>query len=192
MGNLRSVQKTFNRMNEECIITEKIEDILVAKKLLLPGVGNFEYGMKRLEETGIQKALTKRVVEDKVPILGICLGMQLMTEFSEEGNVKGLGWIEADTKKFPSSSLKVPHMGWNTVTNKKETKLSEGISANDSFYFVHSYYVTCKRNEDQLFETRYGTDFTSGFQKDNIIGVQFHPEKSYAGGIKILQNFCSL
>lgn len=192
MGNLRSVQKTFQRMNIACTITEKAEQILKADKLLLPGVGNFEYGMKRLEETGIRAALTKRVIDDKVPILGICLGMQLMTEFSEEGNVNGLGWIEADTKKFPASSLKVPHMGWNTVINKKDTKLSEDITEDDSFYFVHSYYVTCKRKEDELFETGYGTTFISGFQKDNIMGVQFHPEKSYAGGIKLLQNFCRL
>jgi len=192
MGNLRSVQKIFQRMNIATETTSDLDVISKATKLLLPGVGHFENGMTRLEASGLKPLLHKKVIEEKTPILGICLGMQLMTAFSEEGNINGLGWVDAETKKFPASKLKIPHMGWNTVDVKKKCRLSNNISPDDSFYFVHSYYVTCKNVDDIVFATNYERTFVSGFQHENISGVQFHPEKSYKSGIKLLQNFSNL
>jgi glutamine amidotransferase len=128
------------------------------------------------------------------PILGICLGLQLMTIFSEEGNVNGLSIIDAQTKKFDylNDSFKVPHMGWNTVCFQKESKLFQQVSANPRYYFVHSYYVDCANQEDILCTTNYGEDFVSGFQHNNIFGLQFHPEKSHKFGMELLANFCKL
>lgn len=193
MGNLRSVQKIFQRLNIPSQITADHTAISNAEKLLLPGVGHFVNGMKNLEETGLMEVLNKKVLEDKIPIMGICLGMQLMTNYSEEGDVKGLGWIDAYTHKFnfETNDLKIPHMGWSDVRVMKQTNISEGIDRENSFYFVHSYYVFCNKEEDILFQTNYGTTFVSGFQKGNIIGVQFHPEKSHKSGMQLLQNFAN-
>ncbi len=191
MGNLRSVEKIFHRLNIPVQLSADHDEILKAEKLVLPGVGHFSHGMKQLETTGLKKVLTKKVIDDKTPILGICLGMQLMTKHSEEGDQEGLGWVDANTCKFnfETTHLKIPHMGWNTVSVKKHTILSEGIDQENLFYFVHSYFVKCNKEENVLFETNYGTTFTSGFEKDNIIGVQFHPEKSHQSGMRLIQNF---
>jgi len=202
MGNLRSVQKIFQRMNVQAKITNDHNEILKANKLLLPGVGHFANGMKKLEQSGLIEILNKKVLEEKTPILGICLGMQLMTKSSEEGDVAGLNWIDAQTLKFnfrpevkfPSLQaengiLKIPHVGWNSVIVKKQTSISKQINADDSFYFVHSYFVKCNNAQDVLFETAYGSNFVSGFEKENIVAVQFHPEKSHQSGMKLIQNF---
>ena len=191
VGNLRSVQKSFERAGVVAIITNDIGLITEATKLILPGVGNFEHAMKSLNSSGLLQTINHKVLVEKTPILGICLGMQLMTRFSEEGNTEGLGWVDAITKKF-KIDYKVPHIGWSTSEEVKENKFTKGISTSDEFYFVHSYYVETKNKELNMFETNYSHNFVSGFCKDNIYGVQFHPEKSYSKGIQLLKNFSEL
>jgi imidazole glycerol-phosphate synthase subunit HisH len=191
MGNLRSVQKAFERIGSPIQITSSIPEIMKAEKLVLPGVGHFANGMKNLRDMGLQDALNEKVISQKVPILGICLGMQLFTGFSEEGNVAGLGWIKATTRKFvfTDGSLKIPHMGWNTVIPVKDSFLLTGCSPEDHYYFVHSYYVDCENQSDIMLKTHYGITFTSSFQSGNIFGTQFHPEKSHRPGLNLLKNF---
>lgn len=195
MGNLFSIQKALKRINVESVVTSNLEVISTASKLLLPGVGHFKKGMESIKESGLFEVLNKSVLEDKTPILGICLGMQLMTKHSEEGDLEGMGWIEASTCKFNynhSQKLKIPHMGWNKVLPNKKSKLFYDISEESLFYFVHSYFVSCERKEDVLATTNYTLDFDSSFEKDNIFATQFHPEKSHQSGLKVLQNFVNL
>lgn len=195
MGNLRSVQKAFDRIGIPSRITADPIKIQTARKLVLPGVGHFSRAMDIIKSTGLSDALKQAVLVNKTPILGICLGMQLMTEFSEEGNADGFGWIKGRTSKLSFSDsnavLKIPHMGWNRLLPKKQNKLLNGISTEDYFYFVHSYFVTCNDSENVLAQTEYGATFVSAFQHDHVFGCQFHPEKSHDAGLKILQNFVS-
>jgi glutamine amidotransferase len=195
MGNLRSVQKKFNRIGADAIITSDVEKIKNAWKLVLPGVGHFKKGVRNLKESGIWDVLNEVVLVKKTPILGICLGMQLMAKYSEEGDVEGLGWFDANVIKFRINNTlkyKVPHMGWNTIVAKRENALISGISSEAMFYFVHSYHIKCDTEEDILASTEYEYKFTSVIQKNNIYGTQFHPEKSHGYGEKILENFVSL
>jgi glutamine amidotransferase len=175
-------------------ISSDPSEIAKADRLILPGVGHFQYGMEQLNQLGLIEILNKAVLEDKKPILGICLGMQLLTKQSEEGNIDGLGFINAQTVKFnlDDSKLKIPHMGWNTVEFKKESNLRSEIRLNPRYYFVHSYFVECNNKEDVLCSTEYGKEFVSGFQHENIFGLQFHPEKSHKFGMELLANFCKL
>jgi glutamine amidotransferase len=192
MGNLGSIQNMLKKIGVKSIITSSSSEILNAEKLLLPGVGHFSRAMENLRTYDLIGALNQKVLQEKTPILGICLGMQLMTSFSEEGECEGLGWIPARTEKFEmfeKSGLKVPHMGWNEVAFPSNHFLSEGL-VDPRFYFVHSYKVTCESMDHVLCTTNYGVEFHSGIQKDNIIGVQFHPEKSHAFGMRLLENFC--
>lgn len=194
LGNPKSIKNMLAYLGIESRISADHADIASADRLILPGVGHFQHGMEQLEQLGLIEILKKEVLENKKPILGICLGMQLLTKHSEEGNLVGLGFIDAQTKKFvlKDSSLKVPHMGWNTVTFQKESKLIQEISENPRYYFVHSYYVDCMNQEDILCATQYGQEFVSGFQHHNIFGLQFHPEKSHKFGMKLLDNFCKI
>lgn len=192
MGNLRSVEKAFKRIDEPCIVTSDHETIASADRILLPGVGHFKNGMMELEKQGLIPLIKKLSLEDKKPFLGICLGMQLLSNFSEEGDAEGLALIDSQTKKFPDlGHLKVPHIGWNTVDQKIEHPLFDGISADKQFYFVHSYYVDSADSSNVLTETEYGIRFTSSMVRENIIGVQFHPEKSHSQGLRLLKNFAS-
>jgi glutamine amidotransferase len=189
MGNLRSVQKAVNRIGFECIITRDSQEMNEADKLIFPGVGHFERGIENLNKYGLIDILDELVLKQLKPVLGICLGMQLMTTFSEEGNCPGLGWVEANTMLFNFENLKVPHIGWNNLEFITKTEISKNISEEDEFYFVHSYYIKCANEKEVLFKSKYGISFDSGFQKGNILGVQFHPEKSHDSGLKILNNF---
>jgi len=189
LGNLGSIANMIKKIGGESIITSNPEKILRAKKLILPGVGSFDKGMLNLKDLSLINILNKKVLVEKTPILGICLGMQLMLNSSEEGNETGLGWIDAKTIKFSANTLKVPHMGWNTVKNIKESKLFDELESEKRFYFVHSYYVKCNDEKDILTTTPYGNDFVSAFEKENLIGVQFHPEKSHKFGMSIIKNF---
>ena len=175
---------------EACITSEDVE-IRDADRLILPGVGAFDRGMRGLEERGLRDVLTRIVMDERKPVLGICLGMQLLTSSSEEGELPGLGWIAANTRRFrlQDASLKVPQMRWNTVQPRREHPLWHGIVDDHRFYFVHSYYVECHDDANVLGETKYGNLFTSAIVRDNIIGVQFHPEKSHRFGMELLQNF---
>ncbi len=193
LGNLRSVEKIIQRAGHTPVISSNPDVLQNADKLILPGVGHFSKGVNNLKEKKLWDTLQEEVIQKQKPILGICLGMQLMTNFSEEGNVSGLAWIDAETKHFPASDkLKIPHMGWNTLITKKNSPLAQEINETNEFYFVHSYYVACNKKEDILFETNYLLNFTSGFQKNNIYGVQFHPEKSHKAGLTLIKNFLAL
>lgn len=194
MGNPKSIKNMLTYLGIESRISDDYTEIAAADRLVLPGVGHFQHGMEQLRQMGLIEVLNKVVLEDKKPILGICLGMQLLTQFSEEGNVEGLGFIDAQTKKFnlDDPKLKIPHMGWNTVKFNKESELTTEIRSNPRYYFVHSYYVECNDKNDVLCTTQYGQEFVSGFQNDNIFGLQFHPEKSHKFGMELLVNFCNI
>lgn len=196
-GNIGSIQNMIKRMGGECVISNCPNEISNAQKLILPGVGSFDHGMKNLKKSNLIEILRKKVFEHNTPILGICLGMQLMTLGSEEGDEPGLGFINARVKKFQTENnkLKIPHMGWNTITLSKPSQLFDGLTVETSeqkFYFVHSYYVECTNSSDILASTNYIREFTSAFEKNNIIGMQFHPEKSHKYGMKVFKNFIEI
>jgi glutamine amidotransferase len=181
------------KFTKDVIISAEPEKIKEAKKLILPGVGSFDTGMKNLQELDIIDLLNKRVLEEKIPVLGICLGMQLLTKQSEEGILSGLKWIEGETIRFRfgenKNNLKVPHMGWNYVKKVRDSKLLDNMYEESRYYFVHSYYVKCEDENDAILKTKYGVEFTSALQKENIYGVQFHPEKSHKYGLQLIKNF---
>ena len=193
MGNLHSVLKAFKRLRVDAIISSKPEDIQKAEKLILPGVGHFKKGMKNLSELGLINLLNEVVLEKEIPVLGICLGMQLFTKHSEEGDVDGLGWLDAKTVKFnfdnEFSHLRIPHIGWNALQLANNSSLFTGIENNASFYFVHSYHVVCENSEDIAATTEYGYEIVSSIRKNNIFATQFHPEKSHDAGLMLLKNF---
>ncbi|MCH8903679.1 MAG: imidazole glycerol phosphate synthase subunit HisH [Bacteroidetes bacterium] len=199
LGNLASIKNMFKKIGAESIISSDLEVIGNAEKLLLPGVGAFDNGMTHINDLGFRQILNKKVMEDKVPILGICLGMQLLTRSSEEGQLEGLGWIDAKCDKFNFESietdtkLRVPHMGWNEVNIQNNQTLFKGFEQGDAaFYFVHSYHVVCENEADIMGMTPYGYEFVSVIQKDNIFGAQFHPEKSHKYGMRLLKNFVDI
>jgi imidazole glycerol-phosphate synthase subunit HisH len=195
VGNLGSVQNMLKKIGVENQITSDVRVISEAHKLILPGVGAFETAMACLKEKGFIELLTRKALIDNTLILGICLGMQLMTNSSEEGTGgEGLKWLDADTIKFQfkDKTFKVPHKGWNLVKATKKSFFDSDTREEIKFYFDHSYYVKLKNPQDELFSTNYGTEFTSGFQKENIFGVQFHPEKSHRYGMSLLSKFAAL
>ena len=193
LGNLVSVKNMLKKLGVDSKISDSPDEINAAKKLILPGVGAFDNGMSSIKEKGLLDVLNKKVVNDRTPILGICLGMQLLSKSSEEGVLPGLGWIDAKTIKFEftDKSLKIPHMGWNYIDVKKENAL---INKNEKqrFYFVHSYHVKCNDANDVIATSNYGTDFTCAVNHNNIYGAQFHPEKSLKFGMSVLNNFADL
>ena len=195
LGNLNSILNMTTRLGIDAKISNEPSDLTKATKIILPGVGAFDHGINGLKKGDWLGTLNEVVLKKKVPILGVCLGMQLMCNKSEEGYQEGLGWINADVCKFKysvESNLKIPHMGWNTVAIKKNNPLIDFKETDKRFYFVHSYYVACK-NQDDIFATaNYGHDFTAAFSHENIYGVQFHPEKSHRFGMDLFQNFLSL
>jgi glutamine amidotransferase len=194
MGNLGSVQNMLRKIGADVLITNDHNKITMAEKLILPGVGSFDNGMRNLIESGLRDLLEEIVLQKKKPLLGICLGMQLLTKSSEEGMLSGLGWIDAVTKRFlfEDSQIKIPHMGWNTVDIVNDQGLFSNIYPEPRFYFVHSYCISCFNSSDILTTTFYGYNFVSSFQSGNIMGVQFHPEKSHKFGMKLLKNFVEL
>jgi len=195
MGNLRSVHNKFKRMGINCIISSKKEDIESAEKLILPGVGHFKHAIQNLHKLGLIDLLNKKVINEKTPILGICLGTQLFCNHSEEGNSEGLGWMDAEVVKFKVSDkikYKVPHMGWNDVTVRNSNALDKVINAGEKFYFVHSYHLICNDQADVWMTTEYDYEFISAVRRDNIYGTQFHPEKSHDVGYALLKKFVEL
>lgn len=194
MGNLNSVLKAFKRLRINAVISSSPEDIENAEKLILPGVGNFKRGMSNIRERNLITPLNNAVIKNNTPILGICLGMQLMTNHSEEGHIDGLGWIEAETVQFDfrdndNHNLHIPHIGWNSVEVAANNILFDGLDEASSFYFVHSFYVNCQAKEDIASTTEYGNSFVSAITKNNIFATQFHPEKSHDFGLALLKNF---
>lgn len=193
LGNLGSIKNMLKKVGFDAIISSDLEIIKTASKLILPGVGSFDRGITNLKEGGFIPVLNQKVLVDKTPILGICLGMQLFTKRSDEGTLNGLGWVDAETLKFKieadSKKYSIPHMGWEYVHQKKESALLIDMPEAPKFYFVHSYYIKNNNESDVLLETDYIHPFHSAFEVDNIIGVQFHPEKSHKYGMKLLTNF---
>lgn len=196
MGNLGSIANMLKKVGAQAVVTNDVEAIRRADKLILPGVGAFDNGIRNLDRLGLLPVLNEKVLRDKTPVLGICLGMQLLTMGSEEGNLPGLGWINAETVRFRFESddhdLKVPHMGWNTVASMRMSPLFAGMPDDSRFYFVHSYYIRCRSKEDVLLRTTYGYEFDSAVGRDNIMGTQFHPEKSHKFGMNVMRNFAAL
>ena len=192
MGNLGSVKRKLDRLGVRSVITCVAEEIRDSEKLILPGVGHFVNAIHEIRSRGLWDLLNREVLSEKKPILGICLGMQLMAKKSEEGDVAGFGWFDAEVVRFQVQDklkYKVPHMGWNQVVQKKPGVLFENINPSENFYFVHSYHIKCNDQSDVLTETEYEYPFVSSIQKDNIYGVQYHPEKSHDGGEMMLRNF---
>jgi glutamine amidotransferase len=195
MGNLHSVYKAFKRVGAEVQIITSPSGIEKYDKIILPGVGDFKKGMFNLKSAGFIESINQQVIENKIPILGICLGMQLLTTYSEEGDAEGLDLINAKTIHFKNlgipENLKIPHIGWNNIIKCSSTELLSG-SENEMVYFVHSYAVICNNPVNVICETNYGVTFHSGIQKENIYGLQFHPEKSHKVGLCILKNFVNI
>ena len=195
MGNLGSVANMLKKIGAPCIITSDINEIEKAEKILLPGVGAFDAAVSRIDELNLRPVLTYKAKEQKIPFLGICLGMQLLTRGSEEGVLKGLDFVSAQTIKFKfekDSDLKIPHMGWNFVKENTKSKLTEGFTDEYRFYFVHSYYVLCDKPENSILKTTHGVEFDSAIQHENVYGAQFHPEKSHKYGMHLLTNFSKI
>jgi glutamine amidotransferase len=195
IGNLGSMLNMFRHIGVKATIESDPVIIQKAEKLVLPGVGSFDTAITRINSiSGLREVLNYKALVERIPILGVCLGMQLLTRFSEEGRQPGLGWIPSCTRRFPRGScLKIPHMGWNlALPNKKTSLLTKQLSDESRYYFVHSYYVQVDDPVHSLMRTRYNIDFDSAIGKDNIYGVQFHPEKSHKNGMQILKNFSSI
>ena len=192
MGNIGSISNMIKFVGAKSIITADRKIIENARKIILPGVGNFDKAMQNIQKLDLKDVITYKAKEEKIPFLGICLGMQLMCNRSDEGTVEGLKLIDAEVLKFDfgtDSLLKIPHMGWNTIAKNKEIPVMDGLDNNSRFYFVHSYFVKCNNDQDTLTYTNYGRQFTSAFSSGNLIGAQFHPEKSHKFGVKLFKNF---
>lgn len=195
MGNIRSISNKLNRFNTVVYISNDIKVLKTADKIILPGVGHFNRAMENLRNLNLLDVLNEKILIQGIPILGICLGMQLMAKCSEEGNVEGLGWIDAEIVRFKVKNLlkyKVPHIGWNTAEILKPSILFSGIPQGASYYFVHAYHMKCYDKEDTLTTTNYEYSFTSSIQRNNIFGTQFHPEKSHKSGEDLLKNFINI
>lgn len=194
VGNLNSVANMIRHVGGKCLVSDDFQQVSKADKLILPGVGTFDFGMDSLRRSGLIDALKIAVLERKVPVLGICLGMQLMMEKSEEGFLAGLGWIGGYVKKFAfdSTDLKIPHMGWNELDILRPNSLIIQDEPGQRFYFVHSYHVVCSNQNDIAATCSYGYDFTASFAHENIFGVQFHPEKSHRFGMSLMKRFVEI
>lgn len=195
VGNLSSIANMLKKVGQKSIISGDINEIKSADKLILPGVGSFDYGMNKLNESGITEVLNEKALNDKIPFLGICLGAQLLTQSSEEGVLAGLGWFKAKTIKFDFSNLqtklKIPHMGWTEVQAPKPCPLMENL-VNSRFYFVHSFHFTTPDESEIMLQSEFGYPFVSALWKENIYAVQFHPEKSHKFGMQLMRNFINL
>jgi glutamine amidotransferase len=192
VGNLASIKNMLKKAGFESELATDAGTIEKASKIILPGIGAFDHCMTEFTKSGLRQAVTDKVMKDKIPLLGICVGLQMLMEDSEEGKEPGLGWIAGKTVKFRQEklrSLKIPHMGWTNVRVEKNTMLTEELGNQPRFYFVHSYHVQPAHRSDVMMTAEYGYEFTAAVNRDNINGVQFHPEKSHKYGMKVLENF---
>jgi glutamine amidotransferase len=196
LGNVQAIANIYKRLGVPVKSATDSEDLQGARKLVLPGVGAFDWAMRRLDESGMRQRIEDAVRKEKADVLGICVGMQMMAQRSDEGVCDGLGWIEADVKLFDRKRVgdkaQLPHMGWNDVTPRSGGGLFKGLESGARFYFLHSYYFAPKRDADVLAVTNYYGDFASSVRRENVYGVQFHPEKSHHWGVQLLKNFAEL
>jgi imidazole glycerol-phosphate synthase subunit HisH len=196
-GNIQAILNIYKRLNLKAFVANTAEDIKKAEKLILPGVGAFDETMEKLVSSGLIESLNDRVLKEKIPVLGICVGMQVMAKKSDEGELDGLGWFDAEVKKLHpinkhGEAVLLPHMGWNSVQKMKDNSFFDGIDPERGFYFLHSYHFVCKNDDDILAKTNYGNSVISAVAKANIYATQFHPEKSHINGIQIFKNFSEL
>jgi imidazole glycerol-phosphate synthase subunit HisH len=196
LGNIRAFVNVYNQLNIPIHVATGVTDLKIATKLILPGVGAFDNAMERLNNSGMRPMLDKMVLDSHIPIMGICVGMQILAHFSEEGNLPGLGWINGGVKKINPPNWKqnthLPHMGWNDILITNKNQLFEGLEQNARFYFLHSYYFQCQNSDNVSAVAEYGEKFACAINSGNIYGVQFHPEKSHHCGIQLLKNFANL
>ncbi len=196
VGNIFAFQNVYKRLDIPTKIAKTQKDLIGAEKLILPGVGSFDYAMAQLNASGMRDKLDELVLVEKIPVIGICVGMQMMGNRSDEGSLEGLKWIDAAILKFDERLIqqrtKLPHMGWNDVSPVKEHPLFVGLEQDAIFYFLHSFYFQCENPLDRIAVSEYGLSFSSAVNKDNIYGIQFHPEKSHLYGEKLLHNFAKL
>jgi len=195
-GNIRAVANIYERLKIPYKIAKSPEEVIGATKLFLPGVGAFDETISKLDEIGFRDVLDKEVLENKIPIIGICVGMQILSETSEEGILNGLGYIKGHVKKLDVSKLnskpKLPHLGWNSIEINRNHDILNNIDPQKGFYFLHTYYFECSDNNDVLTTTQYGNSFSSAVNRNNVYGFQFHPEKSHSNGVNLLYNFAKL
>jgi len=195
VGNLASIKNMIKKAGFESVLAADKDSVEKADRIILPGIGAFDHCMKKFNDSGLRPLVTKKVKEQKVPLLGICVGLQMLMESSEEGTEPGLGWVAGRTVKFKKENLgylKIPHMGWTDVRIARKTSLTEGLGDQPRFYFVHSYYVQPDDKSDEMLTAYYGYEFTAAINRENIYGAQFHPEKSHKFGMKLLENFSRL
>ncbi len=196
VGNIFAFQNVYKRLNIPTKIAKTKQDLADAKKLILPGVGSFDYAMSQLNASGMREKLDELVLEKKIPVIGICVGMQMMGNRSDEGKLEGLKWIDSDILKFDENLIqqrtKLPHMGWNDVAPINNHPLFIGLEKDAIFYFLHSFYFSCKNETESIAVSNYGISFSSAVHRENIYGIQFHPEKSHQYGEKLLHNFANL
>jgi glutamine amidotransferase len=195
-GNISAIGNIYERLNIDYKIAKSPSEIIGAHKLFLPGVGAFDETMILLENSGLRKALDIEVLINKVPIIGICVGMQVLGGSSEEGKLPGLGYIKGHVKRLDENLIinkpSLPHMGWNNVSLKRQSPLFEDIDTEIGFYFLHSFYFECDNHSNVLATTEYGHSFASAINHENVYGIQFHPEKSHNNGVSLLKNFANL
>lgn len=195
LGNLGSIQNMLKKIGYQSVITSDESEIYKAEKIILPGVGHFDAAMRKIRELELYEVLNHKAKTEKIPILGICLGMQILGKSSEEGIEKGFGWIDAEIKRFKfdiDSKLKIPHMGWNYVSVSNDCPLTKGFDDEFKYYFVHSYHAKTINSKNVFLKCEYGYEFDAAIFDENIYGVQFHPEKSHRYGQTILKNFAQI
>tara|TARA_B100002051_G_scaffold272160_1_gene308281 strand:- start:795 stop:1409 length:615 start_codon:yes stop_codon:yes gene_type:complete len=195
-GNVQAIATIYKKLNIDYLLICDKSDLKKADKLILPGVGAFDATMQQLIDSGLRDKLDNLVINKKTPILGICVGLQVMGFGSDEGELPGLGWIPGKVKKFDDTKIKskpkLPHMGWNTIKDIQNHKLFNDIDSDFGFYFVHSFYFECEKDENILSTSSYGVEFASSIYANHIFGTQFHPEKSHGNGLQLLKNFAEL